>query len=194
MNTHVMASLLLLLLVACKGNDGGSALPTDLTDGLATQTDCDGYTDSVTSEFTPVAGATRYFYGDIAFTEEGDATGTEALILLPNETWTTANPTDGIECEVIWDIVGKKDTEATCASCDYTLNVTSSLNAGASTCTQDVVNGYTELDGDISYDVTLTCTADGPCTANVSGGSFQAGGFGNDGGLIYIDDGTCQFF
>jgi len=203
----VAVAALLTLGTACSGGGGGNGdgnpeieggngdVTTSLDEGLTTQEACDGYTDSVTGEFTAVAGATRYFYGWLDLTAEGDASGTETMILLPNDEWKSANATDAIDCEVVWDIVGKVDTEETCASCDYTLNVTSTLNAGASTCVQDVVNGYMGLDGDISYDVTLTCSGDGACAAAVTnGGSFQAAGEGNSSTLAYIDDGTCQFF
>ena len=77
-----------------------------------------------------VAGATSYFYGIYQRTDSGWY-GEEQWILHPTDAWTS---TDGETCYVTWAINAEEKEVAGCPSCDFSLEVTGSLNRQKTDC------------------------------------------------------------
>lgn len=127
----------------------GDAALSDPGAGLGADDACDDF------EGTPIDGATVYFVGEFAF--DGDSvSGTERMLVFANPAWVDSG---GADCTIAWGMSGSKDEPtASCGSCDYSLQVSGTVDVSLTDCPDDLVEGEegfsntynVKLDGDVA--------------------------------------------
>jgi hypothetical protein len=186
---------LVLLLAACGPDDdtsGGDSDPqgSELTPDfqLVENPGCETVTDSDGVEH-PVAGATNYWIGELAFSGD-DVSGYEARVLLANDAWVEADP-EVSDCRVYWQVTGTK-ADPGCTSCDFSLALHASLDRTESDCIDAFVDEE-PAEQDFVYDVAVDDS--GAITVYFDSGEVLAPtGGADDTGLWYQSDSQCKWF
>jgi len=151
------------------------------TEGLEADPGCDGF------DGQPIPGATSYFLGDFSISNKV-VTGTERWALLANDAWKRTGSDD---CVATWSVSGTAaEPTATCGSCDYSLDITASLDVSLTTCPKELWEGDEQFA--VTYNVKLI---DGSSIFYfASSGNELATGTGSAAGASYLTESTCVFF
>ncbi len=203
--------LILLALAGCGDKVADSGEASADTDGDAdTDADTDGDVDADTDGdtdadlpydpvldsdvcedvpgFEDVAGATSYYVGDL-FADGDRWTGTESWRLFATSEWEAAG---GGDCVAIWDVTGRTVAGGgACGSCAFSIELSMSLDTGATTCPGDLTAGAE------SFSITYAVEE----RAGGAAGVYFAGS-GNPLGtgvltperLSYVTEAACRWF
>lgn len=180
----------LMMMAACDGgkdtaaaaDDSGSDGPTlsDPADGLGADEACNDF------DGTEIDGATVYFVGEFSF-DGADVTGLERMLVYANETWASGS---GADCTIAWTMTGTKgDPSSTCGSCDYSLQVSGSVDVSLTDCPEALVSGEESFSN--TYDVKLdgdTATFYFPSGDVLGQGEWAASA------VTFRSERTCQFY
>lgn len=203
-------TLPLAALIAC---NGGLHARTNDTSGDTTTSDThgiDGTPDSSAQSYTDkwgidgtdpdceelvlsdctvhLAGATRFYVGELTWDDAGAVGGYEADVLFANQAWKDTVPDAG-DCQIVWTITGTKEDGP--APYTYTVNLHAAVNQGASDCIPGLTNAATAWDG--GYHVSVNGNGDATVYFGVSGNLF-ATGIGDASGVSYVSDGGCEWY
>lgn len=142
--------------------------------------------DSQVGGFEDHAGAARYYYG--YFEHDGtDVVGFEQAILKATSEWSSG------DCVVHWDVTGTEGAPSGCTDCEFSMDLTMSLNEGETTCPEGLIGqlggqGYGEV-----YDVDEDYNGVAHFHFNGSGAHFGSGVY-DPTRATYVTSATCLWF
>ncbi len=133
-----------------------------------------------------VAGATSYFYG-IYQRSDGEWNGEEQWILHPTDAWTATNDET---CYVTWSISAVEEASAGCPSCDFSLNVSGSLNRQKTDCPEGLWEN--EEQWETTYNVLIE--GGNSIVYFQSDGEIVGSGYSTNTAFNFLSDVSCSWF
>jgi hypothetical protein len=142
----------------------------------------------------PTAGADQTYMGEWKIDADGNVTGIEKRVLFANQKWKKTRGRDGSvgkDCEVIWNITGKKIAPTVCEECTYGISYEANVDYDKSTCAQRITVDGNHRRG--AYDVKEN--ADGTVQVHFGKtGNLYAQGHHVPGAFNYVSAHRCVWF
>ena len=173
-------------------NNTGNNLDVNQQDDLLQESGLPSLSDGMEENYCDnaqpgVAGATSYFMGTYIIDSDGWF-GREQWILHPTPAWTATN---GETCYVTWETIASQTEVAGCATCDFALQVSASINRQQTDCPEGLWE-ETEEQWEVTYDVYI----DGSSAIFYfqNSGDELGQGHSNDTAVNFLSSASCTWF
>jgi len=138
-------------------------------------------------EVANLSGATSFYYG--TFIKDGSEwIGREKWLLFATPKWVDNG---GYDCEVTWDLRATESTSTNCMSCDFSLQVSASVNQSQTDCPDGLWNYEALLNWSTTYEVERS---DSEATFYFLDGRVIGSGESRQNSMNFISEPDCKWF
>jgi len=139
-------------------------------------------------DYQDVPGATSFYYG--AFMRDGDAwVGREKWLLFATPAWVENG---GYDCQVTWDINATESPQTNCLACDFSLQLSASINRSETNCPEGLWNYDEQLSWSEIYEVDISDTQ--ASFYFQTSGNYIGSGQATSNSMDYISEPDCKWF